>query len=725
MNISEQRPRDRRSGPYRFGEFVLDAESGFLHRGSEEVPLQPKAFEVLTFLVERHARLVTKEELIDAVWGGTAVTDNSLAQCLVQIRRALADDSQQIIRTVARRGYVFSAPIIAPVLEFPQDAGQAGIGTSHAVPPPVRAPLLWSLPQKVGALILALAAAGLLYRVVSARNGKVEPTYTQITNFSDSASGPVLSPDGRMVAFFKSNEQFATKGPIYAKILPNGDAVQVTNDPRNKYGLAFSPDGSQIAYTVWQNDAAAQWQTFTVPTLGGAPRLLMANAAGLNWLDERTFLFSRVKTGLHMGVVTSDVNFANLRPIYFPEHERRMAHYSYASPDRKWALVVEMEPGWLPCRIIPLDGSSPGRQVGPDGECTAAAWSPDGTWMYFGVAVSGTRHLWRQRFPDGEPEQITFGPAEEEGLAIAPDGRSLITSIGLRESSVWIRDSKGEHAISGEGYAATNYLLLSPPRFSRDGRQLYYLLQRKSPGSGNELWRADLDSNTTERIFGDFNIFEFDISGDSGETGEVVFSAQPPGKPSQLWLAPLDRSAPPRQIAASGEGSPHFGPDGTIRFRYSDGKNNYIGQMKEDGSGRKRLTPYPISTFLSSSPDGRWLVVLAPADDRPTADTMAIPAGDEGRRHIVCRGFCPAVWARDGKTIYIALNTDKTVAIPVSAGEFPEVPDGLVESPQKAAAFPGARIIDRWNVSPSPDPSTFAYVKTTAGHRNLFRISLP
>ena len=73
-----------------------------------------------------------------------------------------------------------------------------------------------------------------------------------------------------MVAFFKSNEKFATNGPIYAKILPNGDAVQVTDDPRNKYGLAFSPDGSQIAYTAWQNDAAAHWQTFTVPTLGGS-----------------------------------------------------------------------------------------------------------------------------------------------------------------------------------------------------------------------------------------------------------------------------------------------------------------------------------------------------------------------------------------------------------------------------------------------------------------------
>jgi len=70
-------------------------------------------------------------------------------------------------------------------------------------------------------------------------------------------------------------------------------------------------------------------------------------------------------------------------------------------------------------------------------------------------------------FPDGESEQITFGPAEEKGLAIAPDGRSLITSVGLRKSSVWIRDSKGERAIFEEENAATNYLLLSAPRFSR------------------------------------------------------------------------------------------------------------------------------------------------------------------------------------------------------------------------------------------------------------------
>src|SRR5881396_1495155 len=105
---------------YQFGDFTLDLESGFLRRDGVEVGLRPKAFDVLTYLVERHGRLVTKAELIDAIWPDAAVTDNSLAQCLAEIRRALADESQQTIRTVARRGYVFAAPVTTPVVEFPR-----------------------------------------------------------------------------------------------------------------------------------------------------------------------------------------------------------------------------------------------------------------------------------------------------------------------------------------------------------------------------------------------------------------------------------------------------------------------------------------------------------------------------------------------------------------------------------------------------------------------------
>src|SRR5208283_3389446 len=118
------------------------------------------------------------------------------------------------------------------------------------------------------------------------------------------------------------------------------------------------------------------------------------------------------------------------REIYFPAKDRGMAHYSYLSPDRKWVLLAEMDPAWQPCRVVPFSGGSPGRRVGPPGAaCTSAAWSPDGKWIYLGIRAAGRSHLWRQRFPDGQPEQITFGSAEEGGIAVTPDGRSLVTAI--------------------------------------------------------------------------------------------------------------------------------------------------------------------------------------------------------------------------------------------------------------------------------------------------------
>ena len=577
----------------------------------------------------------------------------------------------------------------------------------------------------VGAVTLATAGLGLsLWLRPHSMSPLDRSQWIQLTNFADFAAGPVLSRDGRTLAFFRSPDGFATPGPIYVKKLPNGEAAQITDDPRNKYGLAFSMDGSEVSYTAWDGKANFQWNTYTVPVLGGKPRLVFENAGGLTWLDDQHLLYSEVRTGLHMGIVTSTASRMDRREIYFPDYERRMAHYSYPSPDQKWALLAEMQPEWLPCRVVPLDGSSKGRQVGPPGPCTSAGWSPDGSWMYFAAEVDKAHHLWRQRFPKGEPEQITFGPTEETGLAVAPDGRSLITSVGVTQSAVWLHDSRGEHVVSPEGFAAANYLLLTQPIFSRDGRTLYYLLQRESPGSANEIWRTDLDSKKSEHVVRGFAIREFDITGDE-RSGELVFSSENPGEPSQLWLAPLDRSAPPKRIARSGEGSPHFGPDGTVWYRYSDGKVNFIGLMKNDGSARRQVTAQPISTVMSSSPNGRWLIAMAPALDAKGIDTIAIPAEFGEKPRVIGRGRYPVAWSRDGSFIYIGLeaNDGHTVVIPVSGGDLPKLPVIGIGSGKEASMIPGARLIDGTDISPGPAPSIFAYVKTTT-QRNLFRIAL-
>src|SRR5712691_11759356 len=172
-----------------------------------------------------------------------------------------------------------------------------------------------------------------------------------------------------------------------------------------------------------------------------------------------------------------------------------------------------------------------------------------------------------------------------------------------------MHDAHGEHPLSSEGHLA--YLLgsVSFPSFSSDGKHLYYLLRRESPGAPSELWRTDLASNKSEDVLPGVLVLEYDISSDGKE---VVFSTQPSGKSSQLWLASLDRSSPPRQIASSGENSPHFGADGEVLFRLSEGKINYLYRMNRDGSGRAKVVPYPISTVQNISPDRRWLAAMLP-----------------------------------------------------------------------------------------------------------------
>jgi predicted ATPase/DNA-binding winged helix-turn-helix (wHTH) protein/Flp pilus assembly protein TadD len=96
---------------YRFGEFTLDVARGGFFRSGEEVKLRPKVFEVLKYLVENSGRLIGKEELAKAIWPDSFVTDDSLVQCTVELRRALKDSGQQLVKTIPRRGYLFAAMV--------------------------------------------------------------------------------------------------------------------------------------------------------------------------------------------------------------------------------------------------------------------------------------------------------------------------------------------------------------------------------------------------------------------------------------------------------------------------------------------------------------------------------------------------------------------------------------------------------------------------------------
>jgi TolB-like protein/DNA-binding winged helix-turn-helix (wHTH) protein len=117
---------------YRFGQFVLDSRKRTLSRADSPVPLTAKAFDVLLFLAQHPNRLVTKEELLKAVWGDTFVEEGNLAQYISHLRKALGDASEhaRLIVTIARKGYQFTADVT--VADAADSAGQATAQVSTA-----------------------------------------------------------------------------------------------------------------------------------------------------------------------------------------------------------------------------------------------------------------------------------------------------------------------------------------------------------------------------------------------------------------------------------------------------------------------------------------------------------------------------------------------------------------------------------------------------------------
>ena len=280
------------------------------------------------------------------------------------------------------------------------------------------------------AIVFVILAGAFFLRRSSPPRLPAPSQWEQLTFYTDSAVYPALSSDGRTLAFIRGDNSFMGPGEIYVKLLPGGEPVQLTHDSKTKLGPSFSPDNSNIAYSV-----VSPWDTYQVPVLGGEPHLLLPNASSLTWIEDgKRLLFSEIREGLHMILVTTDEARGDRRDVYAPPGNRSMVHHSYLSPDGRSVLIVEMDSRGeiLPCRVVPFLGKGEVRVVGPPGgECLSGAWSVDGKWLYLTVKTDDF-HIWRQRFPDGTPEQLTFGPTSQEGITMAPDGKSLITSVGSR-----------------------------------------------------------------------------------------------------------------------------------------------------------------------------------------------------------------------------------------------------------------------------------------------------
>ena len=384
-------------------------------------------------------------------------------------------------------------------------------------------------------------------------------------------------------------------------------------------------------------------------------------------------------------------------------------------------LVVEMDNrgNILPCRVVPFEGGGNARIVGPaDSTCIASAWSPDGKWIYLSAKKDDRFQIWRQGFPNGEPELVTSGPTSQEGIEMAGDGKSFITSVGSRDSTVWLHDKDGDHQISSEGNAAA-------PSFSSDGNRLYYLVANgQTPGY--ELLVKDLIGEKIEKVLPGYPMAAYSVSRDGKE---VAFAVSDPGGHSALWVAPTDHRSSPRRISLAGtetEDSPFFLPDGDLIFRAIESGSNFLYRMKADGSGRQKISSQRIFDAKAVSPDGRWVIASIPvAGEEHTAESAAF-AVDGGLTVPLCPGYCLPNWNAAGTVMFLYFPSlfNGTYPLPVKHDSgLPTLPPSGFERLADLGNVKTSAVIPR-QVDSIVSSSVYAYTQENA-RRNLYRIPLP
>ena len=455
-----------RGSLYAFGPFQLEPLERRLLRDGRAVSLTPKAFDLLVLLVGRAGRLVTKEDALKQIWPDTFIEEGNLAYTVSLLRKALGDDAEphRYVETVPRRGYRFSAEVEA------QDVVDEAV--------------LQSAPEAPGAsptqrrwvyVAAALVALGLAATVASLKpdafNAHSVPApapgqRVRLTMAGGFVNMPAISRDGTMVAYTAAAPG-ETNFDIWVQQIAGGGAFRLTTDPRDDLDPAFSPDGATIAFERPYTAANAAPESgspdllgiFLVPTLGGQPRLLVADGGVRptfspdgNWLA-----YTR-----STGVAVAEMFMVPVRG----GAPRRLAKDltwvdgSVWSPDGAHVLTMGHRERWPPFHndwfLVPVDGGpAVGTDVAtvldhtPEPSTLAStnstrvfpkpqAWHADGDRIVYYALDGDTKNLWLVRLDPvarrivGAPERVTHGTDDEELVSVSASGRLVYTSYDLR-----------------------------------------------------------------------------------------------------------------------------------------------------------------------------------------------------------------------------------------------------------------------------------------------------
>jgi Tol biopolymer transport system component/DNA-binding winged helix-turn-helix (wHTH) protein len=588
---------------FRFDDVEVREREFTVIKAAKVLTVEPKAFRALLFLLRNQQRVISKEELLNSVWGDVAVADGSLTRCIWLLRRLLEDDinNPRYIATVATVGYKFVCSVEmsedtqgGDCSELAEISAEAVGGTMKAKPPDGAA---WSLPRwwLLAAVVLVV---GLVVGIWYLRRPLPMPRiskYNQITH--DGHEKYLGGTDGSRIYFFQGSLwRIAEVGVAGGEIVHIPVAV-----PGTVWGLNdVSPDGSNflIESHLEGNPSPEVW---IVRIPGGSVHRL----GDLHW--DGAAAFSPDAKSVALPTQEGD--------IYLIRSDGTDAHkltsiggqpYSLAwSPDSEVIRVFHDKKIWE----ISSSGSGlheliPGWHAS-SGKC-CGRWTPDGRFYVFLSPGSGSDgdQIWALderrgllRRPPGEPVQLTSGPLSwgvpipgKEGKFIFAEGSTSRGELSRFDAKTKeIRPFLGGISVQGV-------------TFSKDGQSVAYVSYPEGI-----LWKANRDgSNPMQMSAPSMNVFMPRWSPDGTQ---ILFSDI--ADESEAYTVTVDGGIPRKLLPEGGgvQADPDWSPDGSkIAFCSSFGGHEPKSEIRIFDLASRRVTTLPGSVGKTDprwSPDGR------------------------------------------------------------------------------------------------------------------------
>lgn len=634
---------DPRQKIYEFGGFRLDARRLSLERtDGAAIPLKPKACEILLALIERQDEIVSKEELMRAVWPDSYVEEGNLTVNMSMLRKALGDnaDRQQFIVTIPGKGYRF----VGNAAGRPAGAGPAR---------PARAPKNRILIYAGGLAAFVAVALG-IYGFFFFRRPAESPfrnfRLTRLTT-SGKVTSAAVSPDGRYVVYIV-NESGGQS--VWLKQLGAASDVQIIpREPEVHFpGVAFSNDGEKLY--LLKSGKGVPNILYRAATLGGALEKLAEDVDSLPAISpdgktlafirgtpdqNETALFSIGAGGGEPEKLASRPSAEGfglaVRPVWAPGGGEILTAVRKKDEKGKYMGLAAVDPRTHAVR----EPASP-RFV----RISQMALAPDAG----GLLVAGetedspsTNQIVFFNYPGTAFTRITNDLNDYSDLSLTADGKSIVTIHTDLQTNLWVYS--GPDGRQAAQATSTNYDGARGVTWMPDGSLVY----TSRSAENLDLWRLAPDGAKQQLTSGAGNNFHPAASPD----GKLIAFVSNRSGAQNIWLVRADGSDAVRLTGGVDDSAPSWSPDGEhiVYTSYTDG-NPAVFCVDKAGQDRRQLTE-KISGRPRYSPDGKKILCTFRSGGLAQQKVSILPA--EGGEPETVFNFTSGLfrWAESGQAV--------------------------------------------------------------------------